>query len=513
MFDYLQKYNNLPKEVRDKVSSPEIISVIEILEKKYGFSLAGTIMQIVIKDIKINDLVKYFAENFKLDEEKSRLLAEDLKKKVFKDLVDYLGLKKIVSENLNISKPQFKAKPPKMEIEKKSETSKRESSFYFSEEDEKEIKELTKKIGGYSESSSLDNNIEETLDEIISKIKINFGSQLLSDRFRKILKIYLKGVRDRLETKQTLAKSLDSGGLGFDAESVEKVLLIADGNKSKEIELKIIQPSRIKIPEDEIKNEKLAVSTESKQAEDLKKAGIRDIDYDLNSLKKAKKQLNKLDTSHELAPPPPTIQQTRQESRRTKLAPPKPKKKPKFLNSLFNKKEDVKDEIPQTAVSASAQPASPTASLSLGGSLGGRDEQKTETIDVKTTVAFRKPHQANGKIKMDDIKFEPKIMGPIDELRYMNLINFRRLDDDPLKAAEKIKEKIHILEEYSKKMEGIKAWRLSPANGLYLKMGEASISKKKPIDVIIKERKSSGKDYLNPQEFEAIIKLNKSLRF
>jgi dsDNA-specific endonuclease/ATPase MutS2 len=115
---------------------------------------------------------------------------------------------------------------------------------------------------------------------------------------------------------------------------------------------------------------------------------------------------------------------------------------------------------------------------------------------------------------MEDVIFQPRIMGPIDELKYMSLINFRRLDKDPFKAAEKIKEKINLLEEeYSKKVEGIKAWRSSPVNRLYLQMGEASISHKKPIDVIIEERRNEGKEYLNNKEFEAIINLNRELRF
>ncbi|NCO79912.1 hypothetical protein GW884_01345, partial [Candidatus Falkowbacteria bacterium] len=108
-----------------------------------------------------------------------------------------------------------------------------------------------------------------------------------------------------------------------------------------------------------------------------------------------------------------------------------------------------------------------------------------------------------------------RVMGPIDELKFLELTNWRRLDKEPVKIAEKIKEKIKLLEEesYAKRLEGIKAWRLSPVNRLYLAMGQASISNNQPVDVIIEERKKQGEEYLTSQEFEAIMDLNRELRF
>ena len=106
-------------------------------------------------------------------------------------------------------------------------------------------------------------------------------------------------------------------------------------------------------------------------------------------------------------------------------------------------------------------------------------------------------------------------MGPLDEIKYMDLINFRRLDREPVKSAEKIKSKINLLaeEDYGKRLEGVKFWRLSPINKLYLEIGSSSISENKPVDVIIEERKMAGLDYLTADEFKVIMDLNKSLRF
>jgi hypothetical protein len=96
----------------------------------------------------------------------------------------------------------------------------------------------------------------------------------------------------------------------------------------------------------------------------------------------------------------------------------------------------------------------------------------------------------------------------------MDLINFRRLDKDPLKSAEKIKNKISLLEEdYGKKLEGVKFWRQSPIYRLYLEIGRLSISENKPVDVIIEKRRMNNQECLTAEEFKVIMDLNKSLRF
>jgi len=123
--------------------------------------------------------------------------------------------------------------------------------------------------------------------------------------------------------------------------------------------------------------------------------------------------------------------------------------------------------------------------------------------------------EPESKVRVEDVKFVPRVMGPIDELKFLDLINWRRLDKEPAKITKKVKEKIELLEEesYAKRLEGIRCWRLSPVNRLYLAMGQASISNNQPVDVIIEERKKQGEEYLTSQEFEAIMDLNRELRF
>jgi hypothetical protein len=128
---------------------------------------------------------------------------------------------------------------------------------------------------------------------------------------------------------------------------------------------------------------------------------------------------------------------------------------------------------------------------------------------------FRQRINEGGKTRMDDVKYVPKVMSPIDELKYMDLVSFRRLDSDPEKAISKILNRFSLLEEdsYAKRLEGIRAWRISPVNKLYLIIGNESINTGKMVDEIIENRKKEKKDYLTKEEFKAVLNLNKKIRF
>jgi len=497
VFDYLQKFNKLPKNLRDKVSTPSVMAAINELEKKYGISLASTVMKVMAKEIKFSSLADYFLEEENLDAGRAGELTKAMAEKIFAGVKDYLGAEAGGQEKRQEAPRQASSasvpladladkqgegeEPVKVETEKEAAPVVKGASFFFSPEDEEEIRELTKKIDGGAKVALTDEQIEEKLNKIIASAQINFGSQELLDRFRSILKTYLRGIRDRIEIKQTLKKTFADGGLGFDNDSVDEVLKITDSVAGGE-------KVSLRLPED---------GSAGKEAEDktavLRNIGVRDVDYSFSSLaaleEKKKKEPIKLDVSHEIAPPPPAIAEKRPEKETEKTAEPSRTETKIPVNPV--------GIIPKSnAVALPAQEFKrPVAKASL----------RTPTL-----------LQSAGKKKMEDVKYvPPKVMNPIDELRYMDLVNFRRLSPEAGKQVAKIKEKINLLEEenYSRRLEGIKGWRQSLINKLYLSIGQQSISESKPVDVIIEERKNAGQDYLTLEEFKAIMDLNKELRF
>ncbi len=482
------------------MSAPEAMAAIEDLEKKYELNLAAVIMKIMIKDIGVNNLAVDLAGEFSINKDKAQQLDSDLIGKILFRAADYLGIEKEQEEKKPISIPFVKIKENQKKNEKQTIQA---DDLLFSSEDEEEIKGLAQKINGDIKKSKLsDSNIQEKLDQAITEAGINFGSDLLSSRFTQILRTYFRGIRDRISAKQALIKSIELGGLGFDNDSVEKVLKIADGKikNLNEIAQAVKPPERISTPD--LEKEKLT---------GLQANGVRDIGYDLSALKKQEvkatekareaKPIAKLDTKHEIAPPPPAIYKGK-----PKQEEPIRQKTDGGNKSFFSKlKQTCHDDV----IIEEAKPERIIKRKEIAEQAEEAPIHKIKQVDA------RQVDEAMGKIKMDDIKFTPKSMGPVDELKYMDMVSFRRLCKTPEDIIHKIKEKINLLEEesYAKRLYGVKAWRQNSVNKIYLEIGHESINKKKPINAIIEERKAAGKDYLNNQEFEAITDLNRDLRF
>lgn len=146
---------------------------------------------------------------------------------------------------------------------------------------------------------------------------------------------------------------------------------------------------------------------------------------------------------------------------------------------------------------------------SVGPPPPGPTERKQKTI---ATLAPKK--------KVTDVTAaagpgQPLVMGPVDELRNMELEEFRRYSPEPREAAGKIIEKLDLLEEESitKKAEGMDAWKQSPINQLYVEIGNRSLEQAVPVENIISQMKTAGEETLTPDEFKAIADLNKRIRF
>jgi len=117
--------------------------------------------------------------------------------------------------------------------------------------------------------------------------------------------------------------------------------------------------------------------------------------------------------------------------------------------------------------------------------------------------------------RMEEIKPRMRISGPIEELRFMTLEDWRRFGR-PEAAVSKIEEKVNLLAEESllKKAEAIKAWKQSEINQLYLEIGRESIDGgNASLNLIIEKRKNETRSFLTAEEFNAIAELNQRLRF
>ncbi len=436
MLSYLEKFNNLPKNIKDQINAPGVMARISELGQSFGVNLATVIMRVMAKEIKLDALGAYFINELNVSAENARTLEQKLRREVFAGVIDFL-----------LGADQG----PKL---------------VFAEEDEHEVRHSAQKVS----TIDFDSEVEGYVEEIVKQSRINFENPLAAGKFRQVLKTYLRGTRDKLAVGEVLVKAAELGGIALNRDTADRVLLIAD-NYIRRRAKPATPLAKIPLPQEEKLISPLPPAAEYDLSASLREQG---------KLKEEKSQPVRfsppLDASHELAPPVPVI-----------VAAPVP--------------------VPV---------APPAARKAVKEVIAGKPLNK-ETLRriAPKTVIDNTVKVGSGKVRMDDIRYTPHAVGPIEELQAFSLINFRRLDPDPIKAIEKIKNKLELLgrDEYSKKIEGIVAWHQSPLNRLYLAVCRRSLDEGLSLGAIIDREQKKDKAFLKADELSAIISLNRSLKF
>lgn len=530
MFDYLQQFNNLPKELRDKVSSPSVMVALAELEKKYQVDLAMAVMKVMIKSTTLKNLPAYFMSDFNLGQTSSESLAKELTAKIFVNAADYLGLQK--------------------------------------------------------EAKALD--LDSDIDLIISEAGLFLPSSDSVVRFKNILSTYLKGVRSKVAARDALTKSVDMGGLNLTPNEVDRIFKVCEQSTFKSLEVNLDVVSKRPAPQTRldkiiasVDNNKVSSEYNLKQA--IASGQIKKPEATMAPVKPIEpvKPII-LDTSHELPIPEkqldlPLTSETNKEEisledkkvvlRSFNPVPPKsslttptqtptpaikqipiapiaiplpsikkPEKKLGFFGKIFKGK--AKDKL--APITKPALPVKPGQSAKPEQPVKPLIKPATQAIvkplvppvpikpvfkpEPRPVTPIQKPIAASrpifapsiSKRVMQDIKaVPPKVMGPLEELQFLDLLNFRRLGKTPLETTAKIFSKVKLLEAdgYDKMVAGVRAWRQSPVNRLYLKMIQEAIGRGMTIKDFALAQEKDIKNYLSFDEIEAILAMNSKLVF
>ncbi|MFZ4632161.1 MAG: hypothetical protein ACOYL8_03075 [Patescibacteria group bacterium] len=543
MFDYLQKFNNLPKDLRDKVSSPEVMAILAGLEKKYQVDLAIIIMKVMIKSISLKNLTLYFVSDLGLNQEAAENLNKELREKIFSLVADHLGISR-------------------------------------------EIKAL---------------DLDSDINLIMKEAGLLISSSDLILRFKSILSTYLKGIRTKLAARDSLSKPVNLGGLNLSELEIDRLFKVCEKKtfKSLEVDLRAINKlpnpvsPTLKINESERLN-KIISSAETGTEYNLKQAialgQIKIPEIKKPEIKKPELK-TKLDFSHELSAPKKELDLPLQKKEidlplakkeldlpltKKGIDLPLPIKKVNLEEKrdefeLLLVKNNLKETVPEKKLVIPVPVKSFELSINKPLKLSPATPFKAVTsvkpiapvilatpvipvIPIKSFVPLVvnkpvTPHKAPDSVKvaetnaqisrptppplrpiatsrtspvtssskqvMHDIKPVPKIMGPIEELQFLDLVNFRRLGRTPEEITAKIFSKIKLLEAdgYDKMILGVRAWRQSPINHLYLKMMKEAINKGMTIKDFALASQKENKDYLSYLEIEAILSMNSKLIF
>ncbi len=131
------------------------------------------------------------------------------------------------------------------------------------------------------------------------------------------------------------------------------------------------------------------------------------------------------------------------------------------------------------------------------------------------TVGSVPPSLPGEQVMMNDVKFRPRLVGPVDELGTMMPADFRRLSSDPVEATKKIEDLLEALQttSFEERIRGIQAWRVSPVCKLYAAMAGEALQAGVTLAEVASKRRNKGEESLSPAEMKAIGSLNSRMRF
>ncbi|MFA5109119.1 MAG: hypothetical protein WC458_01060 [Patescibacteria group bacterium] len=492
MFDYLQQFNKLPKDLRDRVSSASTMSALTDIEEQYRVDLGMVLIKIIIKELTIKDLPAYFRSEFGFLPETADHLTRDLTAKVLDPISYYMNV--------------------------------------------------------MTEIRALD--LDKDINLLIKEAGLVLPSEALIARFKNILATYLRGIRNKIDTRSTLAKDVKIGGLNFSQTEIDRLLKVCDGYKFKNFDSGSSPAARAVAPVtrlDEIvkKTEKTMASlaTEYNLKQSLESGQIKSTPTTV----KAPAAEIKLDIKYELPLPekhlslpeetvPPALPQKITTVKPEIKPPAKTAAKPSVATGLGALKPTPKPTLKPTSAPAtisrpvkkaslwsklfSAKKKTPVISRPLSPqSIATPRPLATPAIPVASVSSpiVNRPVSSVSSLRpqMHDIKPMPKVMGPIEELQFLDLVNFRRLGKTAAEITAKILLKIKLLEKdgYDKMVAGVRAWRESPVNRLYLRLGQEAIASGQPLKEAIAARQKMGQESLNMEEVEAMVSLNSKLVF
>lgn len=460
MFDYLQKFNSLPADLRAKVSSDDAMNYLSALEHRYRVDLAMVVMKVMIKSLAISDLESNLVSDLGLTREMSKNLSAELKEKIFAPVANYLGLK------LN------------------------------SKEDE----------------------IKKDIDLLIKEAGITLPSTDLLERLKVVLNTYLKGVRQKIDTRQVLAKDISSGGIGLSQEEIDRIFnlcklrhedLLGPQTKDGKIDtsvlfninpeydlkralqsgetkkiagaaatarlatpnIKAISPVKIspantiyeKVDIDDLEKQ-LQVPSEDEEMEQerliskVKEDKIGQAEKTEMVEKKEDEAFLGEDDKDGLSKNSPIDSSYKKDEQGSKDHALNKKSSTVSDDNVFIVKKPEKTNLFKKLFSennnkkSSSLKKSETSNVAAL-ALSNENKDKISKTTLKTNLANPKiedklqkdlpPIVRNerplkkGHKRLDDVKFVPKVMGPLEELQYLDVLNFRRLGASPRRGLQR----------------------------------------------------------------------------
>ena len=366
------------------------------------------------------------------------------------------------------------------------ETPKKDAFTTVTVEDEREIQQLQRKMSGAASPELTEaEKLTRAVDEAVAASGLTFADPDIKRRFTTAVSLFFRDLRDSLETKSKLTMPRGSGGMGLDDAEAERVMALLDARVSS-------YRGSIQSGSDAAKQQYLAMQSE--------KVMIASDQAQKKETEALDRRYSEITGGAVAAPANPAL--------------PPVQSVPKII-PVVDAAAPAEVRVPASSepeamnieLTSSASKAPPPAGLPV-------EKPVEPPAPPATPPQIQIPALTEAKPVVADVKFASKLLGPVEELRSMTLKDFRRLSRDPHEATLKITDKIDLLKEesFEKRTAGIKAWQESETNRYYLELLRASLEGRQMTD-IISEKEAKGESVLNKAEFDAIMELNRKLRF
>ena len=480
--DTIKKFQTLPPDIQQALSSDEAMAKMEALEGKYNLKLASFVLRAAVREFPLEDLGIVIRKELNLKPEQAGILKDELLDQIFAPVLNFYAEsaeKAVESGIMNKESRMMPPKPPMMppkpqpisSTEKKDDKEeksqglssqiqqnlpptpyplppklppqppKSRSYFYFDAEDEKDVEKFKKhEVVASGRGKEFIERIDKTADEVINHSFVNISDENGKRKLKSYLTAYFRGIRDILQTKEALAKPLASGGMEFDAMAIEKVMALA-----KEEFHKIHSVSAERKNESGIMNPAEGEARQGRQ----EPSGVEE------------KKMESVEKKEE--------------------------------NSIKNQDENDEHQRQQSSPQAISYKLQATSSVVR--------RERPQVIDTD-------------KPKIAEVRLPSKLTGPLEEIEQISLRDLRRFAQNHQGFADRTMERVKILENesFEKRMMGIAAWRKSMLYQQYLNVIQNSLERNISIPEMIGAVIEAESQNMSLREWQTVNRLNRELR-
>jgi hypothetical protein len=329
----------------------------------------------------------------------------------------------------------------------------------------------------------------ELVQAVLGADSLQDRSEDLQKRWKMIVEARIGGARDAAKTRSMLELSEAAGGLGLSASEALRLANLLEQTASsfekRREEFSVIEKN------ERVKNQAAAIMA-GPEANDRKTQAQLNERFVAMFGKGAVEEMRR-ETRREIESPEKAHPG---ESSRSHVAP-------------FNL-----NPAPVAAPQSVPAPAAP-ANTEAPKYVPKVPDKLRALIDADSPIFPLKAPSAPVQKKSADIRPGMKLIGPVDELRTMSLVDFRRLSNDVSVRIQKIRSRIEVIAEDGphEKIRAIQAFEQSDPVRLYREILKRSLIEQKSTEVLCEEYKKQGKEFLDLDEITALRQFLTQIRY